>query len=99
MKYNNATIERYEYLQEQIKLQTKELEEMKRQFIASNGGESEDYSIVLKDNFRENVASKSVFESRLGASWLKDNGLLNLIAYSTVIISRKIGVSHVASSK
>ncbi len=46
--------------------------------------------IVIKDNFRESVASKADFEKKLGASWLKDNGLLKLSAFNTVVISRKI---------
>jgi hypothetical protein len=89
MKYSNETVKRYESLQEQAKLIEKELAELKRQFIASNGGETDEHLITLKDNFRETVASKADFEAKLGASFLKDHGLLKLTAYNTVVISRK----------
>ena len=89
MKYSIETVKRYEALQEQAKLIEKELAELKRQFIASNGGETEDHVITLKDNFRETVASKADFEAKLGASFLKDRGLLKLTAYNTIVISRK----------
>lgn len=90
MKYGKEVIERYEYLQQLAKQTEKELNELKSQFISSNGGESDDHLIVIKDNFRESVASKADFEKKLGASWLKDNGLLKLSAFNTVVISRKI---------
>lgn len=89
MKYSTETVKRYESLQEQAKLIEKELSELKKQFIATNGGETEDHVITLKDNFRETVASKADFEAKLGASFLKDNGLLKLTAYNTVVISLK----------
>jgi predicted chitinase len=90
MKYQNEMIEKYEALQAEAKRIEKELNEMKSQFIASNGGESENHLIVIKDNFRESVASKAEFEKRFGADWLKDNGLLKLSAFNTVVIQRKI---------
>jgi hypothetical protein len=89
MKYGKEVVQRYEFLQEQAKLIERELAEIKKQFIASNGGETEDHVITLKDNFRETVASKADFEAKLGASFLKDNGLLKLTAYNTVVISLK----------
>jgi len=89
MKYSIETVKRYETLQEQAKLIEKELSELKKQFIASNGGETDEHLITLKDNFRETVASKADFEAKLGASFLKDNGLLKLTAYNTIVISRK----------
>ena len=89
MKYSNETVKRYESLQEQAKLIEKELAELKKQFIASNGGETDEHVITLKDNFRETVASKADFEAKLGASFLKDHGLLKLTAYNTVVISKK----------
>lgn len=90
MKYENQVIERYESLQAQAKMIEKELNELKAQFISNGNGESESHLIVIKDNFRESVASKSEFEKKFGASWLKDNGLLKLSAFNTVVISRKI---------
>ena len=90
MKYENEMIERYEALQAEAKRIEKELDAMKKEFIASNGGESDDHLIVIKDNFRESVASKAEFEKRFGADWLKDNGLLKLSAFNTVVIQRKI---------
>lgn len=90
MKYENQVIERYESLQAQAKIIEKELNELKAQFIANGNGESESHLIVIKDNFRESVASKSEFEKKFGAAWLKDNGLLKLSAFNTVVISRKI---------
>ena len=89
MNYSKETIQLYESLQAQAKEIEKELAELKRQFIASNGGESEDHIIVIKDNFREIVAGKADFEAKFGASWLKDNGLLKLSAYNTVVIALK----------
>ena len=89
MNYSKETIQRYESLQAQAKEIEKELAEMKRQFIATNGGESEDHIVVIKDNFREIVAGKADFEAKLGASFLKDHGLLKLTAYHTVVIALK----------
>jgi hypothetical protein len=89
MKYAKETIQRYESLQAQAKEIEKELAELKRQFIASNGGETDEHVIILKDNFRETVAGKADFEAKLGASFLRDNGLLKLTAYNTIVISRK----------
>jgi hypothetical protein len=90
MKYQNEMIEKYEALQAEAKRIEKELDAMKKEFISSNGGESDDHLIVIKDNFRESVASKADFEKKFGASWLKDNGMLKLSAFNTVVISRKI---------
>lgn len=89
MKYSIETVKRYESLQEQAKLIEKELAELKKEFIASNGGETDEHVISLKDNFRETVASKADFEAKLGASFLRDHGLLKLSVYNTIIISRK----------
>lgn len=89
MKYSIETVKRYETLQEQAKLIEKELAELKKQFIASGGGETDEHLITLKDNFRETVASKADFEAKMGASFLKDHGLLKLTAYNTIVISRK----------
>lgn len=87
--YSDEKIKRYEELQALIKAMTNELDSLKDEFIQSNGGESDSYLITLKDNFRESVASKADFEKKLGASWLKDNGLLKLSAFNTVVISLK----------
>lgn len=90
MKYENKKIERYLELLDAVKAMEKEIAEMKNEFISSEGGESDDHLIVIKDNFRESVASKADFEKKFGASWLKDNGLLKLSAFNTVVVSRKI---------
>ena len=90
MKYENKKIERYLELLDAVKTMEKEIAEMKNEFISNEGGESDDHLIVIKDNFRESVASKADFEKKFGASWLKENGLLKLSAFNTVVISRKI---------
>jgi hypothetical protein len=89
MKYSNELVKRYETLQEQVKQLEKEISELKKQFIASGSGESEDYLIVIKDNFRETVAGKADFETKFGSNWLKDNGLLKLSAFNTVVVGLK----------
>lgn len=89
MKYEKELIERYESLQLQSKTIEKELSELKARFIADGGGESESHLVVIKDNFRESVASKVEFEKKFGAAWLKDNGLLKLSAFNTVVITLK----------
>lgn len=95
MKYGNEVIARFEALQSQAKLIEKELNELKKQFIESNGGESDDHVITIKDNFREIVASKADFEKKFGADWLKENNLLKLSAFNTVVITRKIAVKAI----
>lgn len=90
MKYGNEVVARFESLQEQAKKIEKELSELKKQFIESNGGESDDHVITIKDNFRELVASKAEFEKQFGPNWLKENNLLKLSAFNTVVITRKI---------
>lgn len=92
MKYGNEVIERYESLLEQVKVIDRELAELKAQFIASNGGESDSHVVVIKDNFRELVAGKGEFEKKFGATWLRDNGLLKVSAFNTVVIARKTAV-------
>jgi hypothetical protein len=89
MKYTNEQIQRYESLQAESKRIEKELAEMRAAFIASQGGESPDYVVTLKDNFRETVAAKADFAAKLGPTFLKDNGLLKLTAYNTVIVTKK----------
>jgi hypothetical protein len=92
MKYGQEVIERYENLLEQAKMIDREISELKAQFIASNGGESDSHLIAIKDNFREIVAGKSEFEKKFGATWLRDNGLLKVSAFNTVVIARKSAV-------
>lgn len=95
MKYGKEVIERYEFLQDQAKKIEKEIAEFKKQFIESNGGESEEHTITIKDNFREIVAGKAEFEKRFGADWLKENNLLKLSAFNTVVITRKIAAKAI----
>lgn len=91
MKYENEKIKRYETLLEQVKQFEKEISVLKAEFIATNGGESEDFTITIKDNFREIVAGKKDFEQKMGPEWLKENGLIKISAFNTVIVTRKIG--------
>lgn len=88
-QYETSLVERYETLQKIIKESTKELDILKADFIASHGGETDQHLIVIKEMTRESVASKAVFTEKLGATFLQDNGLLNQISYSTVVIAPK----------
>lgn len=93
---NQSKVNRYQELQETIKQAEKELSELKSEFIASNGGESDLHYVVIKDNFRESVASKKLFEEKFGVNWLKDNGMLSLSAFNTVVISQKLNKGKAA---
>lgn len=87
--YNDALIQEYQSKLDQVKKLEKEIDAIKKEFIESEGGESESFLIVLKDNYREIVASKSVFEERLGADFLKKNDLLKISVFQTVVVSLK----------
>lgn len=91
LNIDDALIERFETLKALIKNATNEVDTIKDALIKSNGVSTNNYNIVIKDNFRESVAGKDVFKERFGATWLKDNNLLNLSAYSTVVVARKVG--------
>jgi hypothetical protein len=92
MKYQDNEINEYESLNDQIKELTKKRDAIKARFIDSQGGESESFQVVLKDNFREIVAGKADFDAKLGADFLRSNGLLKVSAYQTVTIARKSAV-------
>lgn len=83
-------INKYQSLQQAIKDAEKELTALKNEFLASNGGESDNHYVVIKDNFRESVAPKKVFEEKLGVNWLKENDLLTLAAFNTIVITLKV---------
>lgn len=86
---NQAKINRYLELQQSIKESEKELSELKAEFVAGGNGESESNYLVIKDNFRESVASKKVFEEKLGVNWLKENNLITLSVFNTIVITAK----------
>lgn len=92
MFYDNNLIKRFETLKEQAKQIEKEMSEIKNMFIQSNGGESAEYQVFIKDNTRESVCSKSVFELKFGNDWLKSNDLLTVSNFKTVnVIKKKVG--------
>jgi hypothetical protein len=90
MKYTDNEINEYETLNDQIKKLTKRRDAIKARFLDSQGGESETYQVVLKDNYREIVAGKSEFDKVLGPDFLRSHGLLKISAFHTVVIVRKI---------
>ncbi len=95
MKYVDKDVVRYEELNELIKGLTKERDEIKARFLAEGSGESENYLVALKDNYRETVAGKAEFDRVMGPDFLRSKGLLKVSAFNTVTIalktSRKVG--------
>lgn len=89
MNYTDNEIIEYEALNDQIKELTKRRDTIKARFLDSQGGESETYQIVLKDNYRETVASKAEFDKIMGQDFLRSNGLLKISAFNTVVIAQK----------
>jgi hypothetical protein len=89
MKYQDNEINEYESLNDTIKELTKRRDAIKARFIDSQGGESESFQVVLKDNFREIVAGKADFDKVLGPDFLRSHGLLKVSAFHTVVVSRK----------
>jgi hypothetical protein len=89
MKYTDNEINEYETLNDQIKELTKRRDAIKARFLDSQGGESETYQVVLKDNYREIVAGKADFDKALGSDFLRSHGLLKVSAFHTVVIVRK----------
>ena len=83
-------VERYQALKDSIKVQTKELEDLRKIFIASKGTETDTYVVELQNVYKEIVASKEAFSERMGTNFLRENGLLNYISYPTVKIIRKL---------
>lgn len=91
MFYDNNLIKRFETLKEQAKQIEKEMAEIKNMFIQSNGGESAEYTVFIKDCIRESVCSKDIFAVKFGQDWLKANDLLTVSNYKTVnVIKRKV---------
>jgi hypothetical protein len=87
--YNDALIAEYQSKLDAMKKLEKEIDAIKKEFFESQGGESESFMVTLKDNYRESVASKAVFEEKFGADFLRKNDLLKLSVFQTVIISMK----------
>ncbi len=95
---NNKKVKKYLSLTNRIKLLEKQREELRRGFIATNGGESSDFIVVIQRTIREGVAGKTVFVDRFGEHWLKENNLLTLSEVNTVVVkdkseSLKVGVA------
>jgi hypothetical protein len=89
MNYTDNEINEYEALNDQIKELTKRRDAIKARFLDSQGGESETYQVVLKDNYRETVAGKADFDKALGPDFLRSHGLLKVSAFHTVVVVRK----------